>query len=119
MSKNVFKVGDVVYHPEKGEGSVLPSNAPGREEEWLINFEKNPSQWIREALLSFSPWPAPDHKRPIQEGWWIVATNGNPCIREKRKESPHHLWEHGAYTGAAISDYEFIRYLGKDWRTAE
>lgn len=119
MSKNVFKIGDVVYHPEFGRGTVKRCDNTNMAVCVRFDEGREDGLWFSQKVLSFSPWPAPDHKRPIHDGWWIVATNGNPCIREKRKESPHHLWEHGAYTGAAISDYEFIRYLGKDWRAEE
>lgn len=117
MSKSVFKIGDVVYHPEFGQGTVKDVDKISPQQPTYACFE-NGTFWFADEALSFSPWPAPDHKRPIQEGWWIVELGGIPAIREKRKGASILFGADGSI-GSSLNQYEFIRYLGKDWRTAE
>lgn len=68
----VFKVGDTVYHYVLGQGTVsviddLHTNSP-----YHISYTSGSYHWEEEKTLSFTPWPAPNHTRPIQNGLYIV-----------------------------------------------
>ncbi len=71
MSDCVFRNGDVVYHPVNGKGKVTSSES---DEAYFVEFERfnSPSDWFKESELSFKPWPAPCHERPLEEGWYRV-----------------------------------------------
>lgn len=111
MSKNVFRIGDVVYHPINGKGRV--SAVDESVTPYYINFGHG-CGWSEEQSLSFSPWPAPNHTRPIQEGWWIATYEGQAALIELRKDG--WVYDSEAYCLQKKDRYEFIRFLGKDWR---
>lgn len=117
MKENVFRIGDVVYHYAEGEGVVKgidTSSIPYR-----IGFKRGECFWCSEKTLSFAPWNAPNHTRPIEEGWWIVRVKAysheDPVIREFRDSGLYAVSGHLRGYG---EQYEFIRFLGKDWRGA-
>lgn len=65
----IFKKKDVVYVPTKGRGEIIAidrSNHP-----YCVKFDDNDSGWFQEGLLSFEPWPAPVHVRPMKVGWYV------------------------------------------------
>lgn len=117
MQKQIFRNGDVVYHPEYGRGIVErtdESSVPV-----LVNFDDGEPAWATEKMLSFSEWPKPNHERPVENGWWVVAVKGypeDPCVRLVKGGD---VFTHPNRCTGDTSQYEFIRYLGKDWRTAE
>ena len=117
MSKSNFKVGDVVHHVQYERG-VVKKTAEVTYPVY-VSFDNGENGWFSDEVLSFSPWPAPDHKRPIQDGWWVVAIEGypdDPCVRLVKGKD---VFTHPNRCTRDTSQYEFIRYLGKDWRTAE
>lgn len=114
MSKNVFRVGDVVYHCISGKGRI--SKKDQSKYPYHVEFGDG-HEWVEEKHLSFSPWPAPNHTRPIQEGWWIVFDKkvGEVHVRELHENGRCYNTEDVMCLLA--KEYDFIRYLGKDWRT--
>lgn len=107
--KNPFKVGDLVYTV----GNPTP---------WKVAYASEAS-WVRLGLcpenipidsLSFKPWPAPCHERPIEDGWWIVTLNGRfdvPHVRFVESGRVHFLGD--TYP---LSNYTLHKYLGKNWK---
>lgn len=65
--ESIFEVGDVVYHAKYGKG-VIVRVEPNYSLQYLIVFECDWTGWSEEVLLSFSPWPAPNHERPLKDG---------------------------------------------------
>lgn len=71
----VFKKGDVVYVPTKGRGEIIARDRSDRP--YCVKFnEGTPAEWFQEGLLSFEPWPAPVHVRPMKVGWYAVRVSG-------------------------------------------
>lgn len=73
---DIFQVGDVVYHPYLGKGVVRDA--------FCVDFA-NDEAWHHDteygtALLSFTPWPEPDHVRPLKDGVYKVAYQSYPTI---------------------------------------
>lgn len=67
---NVFKAGDIVYHPTEGRGYV--KNVDNGKLPVCILFDSRAEVvWCGEKNLSFTPWPAPNHERPLKDGlYW-------------------------------------------------
>lgn len=61
---NPFKVGDKVYHVKFGEGVV---SCTDKSEVPVYASYNNPygQEWCSLAMVSFTPWPAPNHVRPF------------------------------------------------------
>lgn len=67
----VFKVGDTVYHPTSGKGCV--ERVANSSHPYFIKYEgESVPCWSMESFLSYTPWPAPNYVRPIQEGLHII-----------------------------------------------
>lgn len=109
--KNPFKVGDQVY--------TTASSNP-----WKVTDVSDP-KYVRLGLnsdeisikcVSFKPWPAPCHERPIEDGWYVVSHNNvgrfdDPHVRLVKSGRVHFM--HSTYPLAA---YTLHTYLGKDWK---
>lgn len=114
---NPFKVGDVVHHVRFGKGKIvdiIDSVVPYQVE---VNACGGLSvTWSGAEYLSFKPWPAPCHERPIEDGWWIVSDKCTkiplPLVRKKAGKDVMDI--HGQVFSS--KNYKFIRYLGEDWR---
>lgn len=70
----VFKPGDEVYHSLKGKGKVIRISTDQLDDtpycvEWDVTWA---TDWQREKLLSFEPWPEPVHVRPFNKGWYVL-----------------------------------------------
>ena len=59
--------------PEHGEAKVI--NVDGS----CVHIDKDNTGWTNHKMLSFKPWPAPCHERPVEDGVWIV---GDPGMKE-------------------------------------
>ena len=100
-----FQVGDVVYHPSYGEclvealegGSVRLSDV---------------GEGVAPSMLSFTPWPAPNHVRRRRAGWWIVQ---NTAESERESGWPYvvHLRSDGAVEGEDDYITDPLIYLGR------
>lgn len=107
--KNPFIVGDQVYTAgnlepwkvrEVGEGTVLLGSCPVP-----VSVEQ----------LSFKPWPAPCHERPVEDGWWLCSyDDGLVTLRQKRGSEMYD--SAGSRISSKVDSYTFHRYLGKDWK---
>lgn len=97
---NPFKKGDKVYHVTHGERTVIDSI--GR----AVSFAGG--CWAGVDTVSFSPWPKPDHARPIEDGWWVVERLG----RQNGVEFDVRRVQDGSvvYDGAAfpLKNYVFV-----------
>lgn len=83
MSENsIFMVGDEVYHVLHGRGIIIDietSSIPLR-----IDFGTH-YYWAVCGSVSFDPWPAPNHVRPMKNGVYKVEYGGEHwvmCFRE-------------------------------------
>lgn len=123
--KNPFKLDDVVYHATHGKGKIEGMNMPNHVKEngrdILVRFENSPMegfnclrQYAAEEL-SFKEWPKPDHKRPIEDGWWLCSyADGTVTLRQKRGNEMYDSV--GSRISRQVDAYKFHRYLGKDWK---
>lgn len=77
-----FKIGDTVHHSWHGECQVI--DVIGSEQKLRTRSASGTvhtftgSAW---QALSFEPWPAPVHKRPVRKGVWIIEYDGNTVLR--------------------------------------
>lgn len=110
--KNPFKSGDRVYHPSHESALIICET-----EDDLARFKEEDkpyiSGWVNCRSLSFKPWPAPCHKRPIEDGWWVCtgSRNDEPYIREVRQGKVRYIGRE-----FNLEQYTLHRYLGKDWK---
>lgn len=78
---DIFQVGDVVYHSFYGKGVFTTKNNE------YISVEFDPccrdvlfSVESANKMLSFSPWPEPNHVRPLRGGVYKVEYCGEPWV---------------------------------------
>lgn len=104
--KPVFKVGDTVYHAAHGGGKIEALNQPNHNRlngrTILVRFWESPIEGavIRqygEKELSFKPWPAPCHERPLQDGWYVRKTVHDTYIPQLYRDGLWHVLD--AVTG--------------------
>ncbi len=106
-----FKEEDKVHHPIHGECVVM--DVETYPDQTKVKVKGGHWFWTPNILLSFKPWPAPCHERPIEDGWWICSglRSNDPYVR---------LVQDGkvVYYGRAysLSQYNFHKYIGKDWK---
>ena len=102
---NQFKAGDVMYHPRHGR-VVLRGGAVENKGVSVELFG-----WIHIALLSYKPWPAPVHERPLLDGWY-VATD----LDEDYLTLVQVLWGSWFVDGRETNGeaYELVHYLGTE-----
>lgn len=105
---NPFKVGDQVYTV----GCTAPCIVSDVIDDSLILLGVS-TEPLRPEVLSFKPWPAPCHERPIKDGWWICtgSRNDEPYIREVRYGKVRYIGRE-----FNLEQYTFHKYLGKDWK---
>lgn len=76
---NVFEVGDVVYHPFYGKVIILSINA-----EYMAIDTEIGNYLLRvdevKKFLSFTPWPAPNHVRPLKNGVYKAKQCGMDTV---------------------------------------
>lgn len=112
--KNPFRVGDKVYTPE-GEFFVGAVEESGCYIGKDTDYKGHNSRWTPTFMISFKPWPKPEHQRPIQDGWWIVSVGDDePAIRQVAGTRIYRT--NGRQMFTSIDRYTFHRYLGKDWK---
>lgn len=82
MSENIFQVGDVVYHPSEGKGVVVRTGTQAIDVQFKDCVHNGWTYTHADAnkLLSFSPWPEPNHVRPLKDGVYKVAYQSYPTI---------------------------------------
>lgn len=114
---NVFKAGDTVYHAEYGKVKVTSVS----EKSVLFKHEKNTVSTNKISLLSFSPWPAPDHERKVvapENGWWIVKYREKDLYLRYIENGVVKIEKDGdSLTYSLTSElehYEFIKFLGEE-----
>lgn len=107
-----FQVGDVVYHVRFGEGVVRQKE--GHPDNVYVEFKRGGVVDSHTKYLSFKPWPAPCHERPVEDGWWIVTQKATPKKYDVRefKEGGFYFAD-GSPTDFSRENYSLIRYLGK------
>lgn len=107
--KHPFKIADIVYHFEHGEGVVVDCFIDGKVE---VEFDSLPtSQTLRPDTLSFKPWPVAEWERPLSSGWYIVRAkdeneNQWPQVARYDGDEPD-SWELSSFYGD-FEDYEVI-----------
>lgn len=67
---SVFKPGDVAYLPSFGAVDITSHKTHGV---YRWSQPCGESGAAREECLSFSPWPKPNHERPLEEGAYLVT----------------------------------------------
>lgn len=112
--ENVFKEGDVVYTTTKGKGVVVQV-ATTRSDRVKVKHEDGKEFWHNPLNVSFSPWQAPNHKRPPEDGYWII---------KEQSETNHHILKvvEGKLhyqTGESVAPrtqerMTLVKYLGKE-----
>lgn len=101
---NPFQVEDKVYHPEHGEGVVKKPEIEWQERrDWVtVVFPRIGCLPVDACMLSFSPWPKPDHVRPRVDGLYAVLLNRDVALMYSRKGEwftigrnllPHHKFD--------------------------
>ncbi len=115
--KLVFQVGDVVYHPVNGKSTVEQVDTFDPVRPYRI-ATRDDYLWVRQSELSFSPWPAPNHTRLREEGWWIVTfkNNRNAYPRIRKVVGDQMFDEVGDDLTTKPEEYNFHKYIGKDWK---
>lgn len=73
MKNQPFVVGDTAYHPGLGKVQIMSIERDGLDIQVMEQAGYNVPQWTYAGLLSFEPWPAPVHERPLQDGYYLVA----------------------------------------------
>ena len=109
---DLFKKGDTVYHAEYGKVKVTSVS----ERSVFFKCEKSTVSTNKISLLSFSPWPAPDHERKVvapENGWWIVKYKDNLYMRYI-ENGVVKTQKGGENLLSEISTYEFIKFLGEE-----
>ena len=101
---NQFKDGDVMYHPYYGMVCVQDGAAVNE----AIRIKGK--GYIASSLLSYKPWPAPVHERPLLEGFYIAneLDNEHPIIVKVMGDGL--LFVEGRKT--CRKAYELVHYLG-------
>lgn len=106
-----FKKGEAIYHPFYGQVFV--------EEPAICNeaVRIRGKGFIHVNNLSFEPWPAPVHVRPMKVGWYVGWFNccANPVLFYYDgliyKSGPN--WINGRST---LSENPKMKYLGKEMK---
>lgn len=113
---NPFKVDDVVYHATLGKGRVHSASAVSQYITALFSTDCDYPQTVEVSHCSFEPWPDPVHKRPLEDGWWVVTSKtalNAPLLRKlydgRMRDAD------GRYTSDP-NFYHFHKFLGKDWK---
>lgn len=106
---NVFKVGDVVYHPQWGKVSVHGTqHSDGR---YPCVDGKGETFLIYEGVLSFTPWPKPCHERPLKDGLYKIKLEENTNRFLAVKRGGKWFWANGgtaSWGGASIVNLKII-----------
>lgn len=75
MTKTVFNNGDIVYHPKYGKCKV--GEASGGYP-YIVPYSSGEGFYTEITYLSFEPWSAPCHERPLEDGVYIVGYRDIP-----------------------------------------
>lgn len=100
---SVFKPGDVAYLPSFGAVEIASSKYNGTYS-WTQRCGESGD--AREECLSFSPWPKPNHERPLEDGLYLVTYGGSIQFLGVYKHSTWH-WADGGikdWKGRACSN---------------
>lgn len=90
--EQVFQAGDVVYHNVYAEGVV----AHYTKTVVRVYFEKMEYQLCcTPQELSFEPWPAPNHERPMRDGRYCMSRIGGYDSVVIRKNGIFHYTQGG------------------------
>lgn len=83
--KQVFQENDVVYHNLHGKGRVVRIYAGPS---CLVHFvDLGYDVNCHPNALSFTPWPAPNHERPLKDGryiWKVPGTDDRVVTRRNQ-----------------------------------
>lgn len=102
---SVFKIGDVVYHPLYGESKIINVH----DENVLI--DNGPASYTNYKMLSFKPWPAPCHERPVEDGVWICYV-GEALVIRKRINGDWYVVDK-QFKAKATSGYSYDEFIIK------
>ena len=107
----VFRQGDIVY-TRRGKGLVVLDGTDGRAPgvDHAMDGATNVLTHYTEDEVSFSPWPEPDHKRPLVRGWYAVSYQGTYCLMhyELRGSDPYWSLVNGSAAGYPVYPKSFI-----------
>lgn len=112
---NPFKEGDTVYHITLGEKVVKGVVS----EDTILVGDASPHSEIGAVSIktvSFEPWPEPVHKRPLQDGWWIVSPKTVPSTPYIRRLGEGWVYSPDGSACACQDFYVFHKFIGKDWK---
>ena len=114
---NPFKVGDEVFTPSNRVVKVRNTYPGGCEVEIEVcGFSQGA---YPTSYLSFKPWPAPCHERPIEDGWWICSdkTMHEPYPLIRKVFNGGVEFKVGSTTVKTnLHKWDFHKFLGKDWK---
>lgn len=114
LEKSTFQEGDVVYTTTKGKGVVVQV-ATTRSDRVKVKHEDGKEFWHNPLNVSFSPWQAPNHERPPEDGYWIVRINDG--VSFDIIQSVGGRWATqlgGMYLRKEDGEVKAIKYLGKE-----
>ena len=112
MRTHPFQVGDTPYHLLYGKCKVVSLHTSD-----TVSIATQEGQLgVYVKLLSFSPWPAPDHSRPIRDGWWLVKNLLGSKYKPRVLQVKDGKYVLGKRMIAVKNSKMFlvVRYLGED-----
>lgn len=101
---SVFCAGDVVYHSI--DGKCVVCDVYGKAVE--VTVSPDSTFWTNEELLSFKPWPAPCHERPIEDGLWICSAGSAIVVRRRLSGEWYVVDKHLQCKSGAAFNYDNI-----------
>lgn len=103
---NPFRAGDTVYHFRQGKSKVFSVDG-GR-----VHCQ---GYGALASEFSFSPWPGPDHKRPLDAGVYVVQRSTNSlCIVLYR--NAHGSWYYSD-GDPCVADLKVLKYVCEDFES--
>ena len=118
MGKNIFKEGDIVYHPLYKDRECKVTQLDGISVQ-VKCVSTGTGMWREYSEFSFKPWPAPCHERPIEDGWWICSdkTIHEPYPLIRKVFNGEVEFKVGSTTVKTnLHKWDFHKFLGKDWK---
>jgi len=125
--KHPFIVGDIVYSPVAGAGSVVSLLPEYGGDYVLVDYGKG-SVAQHNRTLSFSEWPKPNHTRPTEDGYYLVQFKNFGRVylahhSARRGQTSPGPWALISPNGKPLSDHTYgvdgskvkpLQFLGTD-----